>query len=60
MSINKRRPGPGRKDRLVIGVKKWLGMKVLLCDSCKWNWRGACHNAERPNAVWCSEYERRG
>jgi hypothetical protein len=55
----KRRTGPGWKDRFVIGVKKWLGMNVLLCDSCKWNWRGACRNPERPNATWCPEYEKR-
>jgi len=35
-------------------------MNIFLCDSCKWNWRGACRNRERPNATWCSEYEKRG
>ena len=58
MSSGKR--GAGRKDRFVVRVKKWLGMNVLLCDSCKWNWRNACHNPERPNATWCREYEKRG
>ena len=52
--------GPGWKDRFVISVKKWFGVKVILCDSCKWNWRGACRNQARPNATWCSEYEKRG
>lgn len=52
--------GPGWKDRLTLKVKKALGMKILLCDSCKWNWRGACHSRERPNAIWCLDYSRRG
>lgn len=51
---------PGWWDNLKLRVKKWLGMKVILCDSCKWNWRGACHRPERPNATWCLEYEKRG
>ena len=51
---------PGRKDRFIIGIKKWLGMNVLLCGSCKWNWRSACRRPERPNATWCPEYKKRG
>ncbi len=35
-------------------------MKVILCDSCKFDWRGACHQPARPNAVWCPDYEKRG
>ena len=42
-----------------VNLKKSLGMKVILCDSCKWNWRSACHNSARPNATWCSEYKNR-
>jgi len=45
--------------KLKVKVKKALGMKVILCDSCKWDWRGACHNPSRPNATWCSEYKSR-
>jgi hypothetical protein len=56
----KSKTGPGWKDRFTISVKKWLGMNVILCDSCKWNWRGACHNPARPNATWCPDYEKRG
>ena len=51
---------PDWKDRFTLSVKKALGMNVLLCDSCKWNWRSACRNPARPNATWCPEYEKRG
>jgi hypothetical protein len=40
-----------------VRVKKALGMNVILCDSCKWDWRGACHNPARPNATYCDEYK---
>ena len=52
--------GPSLKDRIVLKVKKALGMNIFLCDHCKWNWRSTCHNPERPNATWCPEYEKRG
>lgn len=51
---------PSGLDNARIRIKKMLGMKMLLCDSCKWDWRSACHHAERPNAVWCPDYEKRG
>ena len=40
-----------------VNLKKSLGMKVILCDTCKWDWRSACHNAARPNATWCTDYK---
>jgi hypothetical protein len=40
-----------------VKMKKALGMRVILCDTCKWDWRGACHNPARPNATWCPEYK---
>ncbi|MBM4443998.1 MAG: hypothetical protein FJ020_01685 [Chloroflexi bacterium] len=51
---------PGWLDRMKIRVKKTLGMKTILCDTCKWDWRSACHHSERPNATWCADYEKRG
>jgi hypothetical protein len=48
------------KDRIVIRIKKALGMNIFLCDSCKWNWRSSCHRPERPFAVKCPDYEKRG
>ncbi|MDD4859620.1 MAG: hypothetical protein PHR56_05380 [Dehalococcoidales bacterium] len=48
------------KDKFVFRIKKLLGMNVFLCDNCKWNWRGACHDTARPNATKCPEYTRRG
>jgi len=41
-------------------IKRWLGMNVILCDTCKWDWRSACRNPQRPNATHCKEYEKRG
>jgi hypothetical protein len=47
-------------QRFKLRVKKALGMNIILCDSCKWNWRSSCHRPERPNATECPEYEKRG
>jgi hypothetical protein len=55
----KPRTKPGLKDRIKLRLKKALGMNIILCDSCKWNWRGACHNEARPNATYCPEYKKR-
>ena len=55
-----KKSGPGWGHRITIRVKKALGMNIFLCDSCKWDWRSACHHAERPNATWCPDYEKRG
>ncbi len=42
-------------------IKDFLGIKdKILCDTCKWDWRSACHNPARPNATKCKDYERRG
>jgi len=56
----RKRSGPSRLDRFKIDVKRKLGMNVLLCESCKWNWRSACNRPERPNAAWCPDYEKKG
>ncbi len=52
--------GPSRIDLLRIRVKRALGLSVILCDSCKWNWRSACHRRERPHATWCPDYSKKG
>ena len=31
----------------------------FLCDSCRYDYRGACTRPERPNATKCEDYERR-
>ncbi len=48
------------KDRIILRIKRLLGIKVFLCNNCKWNWRSACHIPERPNVTWCPDYEKRG
>ncbi len=45
---------------LTLKIKRALGMHVILCDSCMFDWRGACRNPERPNATLCDEYRKRG
>ncbi|MBG7617288.1 MAG: hypothetical protein IZT57_02810 [Chloroflexi bacterium] len=47
-------------DKLKSGFNSLLGGNKNLCSSCKWNWRSACHNPERPNATKCHDYEKRG
>lgn len=51
---------PPRYWPYMLAVKRSLGLNVILCDSCAWNWRSACHRPERPNATWCPEYKKRG
>jgi hypothetical protein len=31
----------------------------FLCDSCRYDYRGACKRPERPNATACEDYRRR-
>jgi len=47
-------------DRTKIRIKRMLGMNIVLCDNCKWDYRSACRHAERPNAIWCPDYEKKG
>jgi hypothetical protein len=54
------RSKPPRGHNFKIKLKKMLGMNIILCDSCKWNWRSSCHDPARPNATWCPDYEKRG
>jgi hypothetical protein len=51
---------PGRWQRLTLWVKKKLGINIFLCKTCRWDWRSACHNHERPNATWCPDYQKKG
>ncbi|MFC2063218.1 hypothetical protein ACFLS8_04680 [Chloroflexota bacterium] len=60
MSRQRIKMQPSWGQRLKFKLKKALGMNVLLCDSCKWNWRSACRNPDRPNATWCPDYAKRG
>lgn len=52
--------GPGWAYRVKVKIKKVLGMNIILCDGCMWNWRGACNRPERPNAIWCPDYCKKG
>ncbi|HFB06893.1 MAG TPA: hypothetical protein ENJ92_00450 [Chloroflexi bacterium] len=56
----KKRSNPSWIDKLILRGKKSLGINIFLCDSCKWNWRTACHRPERPNATWCPDYVKKG
>lgn len=48
------------RQRITVRIKKMLGMNIFLCDSCQWNWRSACHNSDRPNAITCADYKKKG
>lgn len=30
----------------------------FLCDSCRYDYDGACHRPERPNATVCPDYKK--
>lgn len=51
---------PGKWDNFKLRIKRFLGMNTFLCNTCRWDWRGACHNRERPNATWCPDYRKKG
>jgi hypothetical protein len=53
------RAKPSWGHNFKVRLKQMLGMKIVICDSCKWNWRSSCHRPERPNATWCPDYEKR-
>ncbi|HJX69365.1 MAG TPA: hypothetical protein VJ406_04025 [Dehalococcoidia bacterium] len=56
----KERSGPRWLGKFGVEVKRRLGMSILLCGNCKWDWRSACHRPERPNATWCPDYVKKG
>jgi len=42
---------------------RWHALRApgkFLCDSCKYDYRGACERPERPNATSCEDYAPRG
>ncbi len=51
---------PPLRHRISLKFKRALGINIILCDQCKWNWRSACRNSARPNATWCPEYVKKG
>ncbi|MDY6835270.1 MAG: hypothetical protein SVY53_10775 [Chloroflexota bacterium] len=59
-SKSKGRKGPSWHHRAKIRIRKAMGANVFLCHKCKWDWRGACHNPNRPNVTWCDDYAERG
>lgn len=52
---------PNFLSRLAAKIRgAFGGQPRFLCDTCKWDWRSACHHRERPNATRCPDYEKRG
>lgn len=42
--------------------QRWQQMRapgMFLCDTCKYDYRGACRRPERPNAAQCPDYKPR-
>jgi hypothetical protein len=40
-------------------IKKLFGGSEFLCDTCLYDYRGACSRPERPNATECPDYKKR-
>jgi len=38
--------------------RRLVHSNVILCDTCKYNYRTACTNPDRPNATDCDDYVR--
>ena len=56
---------PGWQRLRVRGRLLWQRLRAavtgeLLCDTCAYDWRGACRRPERPNARTCADYRRGG
>ncbi len=47
-------------QRMVARLRGWVGSDKFLCDSCKLNYGDVCTRSERPNAVVCPEYAKKG
>jgi hypothetical protein len=45
--------------KLWLKIKRFLGMKKFLCDTCRYDYPSACLNPKRPNATECTDYQRR-
>jgi len=45
--------------RLIKTLKRAFGLERFLCDSCRYDYRGACSNPARPNATECKDYRAR-
>jgi len=39
--------------------RRLLYGKVILCDTCKYDYGNVCINTDRPNATDCNEYQRK-
>ncbi len=46
--------------KLVNMLRRLFGGKpVPLCPTCKYDWRSACDNLDRPHVTKCDQYEKR-
>ena len=59
MQLN-RKVKPNLWEEFILKLRRLTHTEKILCDSCRYDWRGACHRPERPNAVWCPDYKKRG
>lgn len=49
----------GRRLRELLRRLFALSSKRYLCDSCRYDYPGACSRPERPNALVCPDYKKR-
>jgi hypothetical protein len=45
--------------RLWLWLRRWLPGARPLCDTCRYDYGGACKRPERPNALSCPDYRRK-
>jgi hypothetical protein len=50
---------PSAWEEFILRFNKMLGREKKICASCRYDWRSACRHTERPNAVWCPDYEKK-
>lgn len=56
---NRREGLSGLVRRLGTWWKALRAPGKFLCDSCRYDYRGACGRPERPNATRCAHYRQR-
>jgi len=45
--------------KIIQAIKRVFGLERFLCDTCRYDYRGACARPERPNATECPDYKSR-
>lgn len=46
--------------KILVSIKTAFRKERYLCDTCKYDYGDVCRRPERPNAITCPDYKRRG